>query len=341
MKEGLTFRDVLLVPKYSTITSRKLVDTTSSFSKKIQLKCPIVSANMDTVTEARMAIAMASCGGLGIIHRFLSVEDQCLQVREVKNQNLRVGAAVGATGDYLERCCLLVGEGVDVLVVDVAHGHTSYVLKAVELIKTKWPQVEVVAGNVATALGALDLINAGADGIKVGVGPGSICSTRIVSGAGVPQLTAIMDCAQIAHQHRVPLIADGGIRDSGDITKALAAGASCVMLGSLLAGTEESPGEIRSDKNGLRHKVYRGMASLAATLSFKGGDSRSIIPEGVVSLVPYKGEVIPTIHQLQGGLRSGMSYTGSKTISELWKNAEFIRITNSAWQESKPHILEQ
>lgn len=475
MKEGFTFHDVLLVPQRSSITSRKHVDTTGRFSRLISLKTPAVSANMDTVTEAPMAIAMAQCGGLGIIHRFLTIEEEVAEVAKVKRAEniiidepytvgpedtvasaretmhrhavggllvvdglrkligivterdlqfqaddalrlktimakklitakpgitmerarevlrdnkveklplvdkagtlvglitakdlkmkklhpdaskdakgrLLVGAAVGVVGDYLERAAELLKAGADVLVVDVAHGHADHVIEAVERLKKSWPKAEVVAGNVATYEGARDLARAGADGVKVGVGPGSICSTRIVSGSGVPQLTAVMDCAKVTRELKVPVIADGGIRDSGDITKALAAGASSVMLGSLLAGTEESPGWVVV-RDGSRYKVYRGMASLTATLSRKKKDGRSeeldpievaeVVPEGVESMAPYRGPVAEVVYQLAGGLRSGMSYSGARTLPEFWSKAQFMRITQAAWQESRPHALDK
>lgn len=270
--------------------------------------------------------------------------------KDVKGR-LLVGAAVGVVGDYLERSLELNRAGVDVLVVDVAHGHADHAIDAVRRIKKRLPAMELVAGNVATYEGARDLAEAGADGIKVGVGPGSICSTRIVSGSGVPQLSAIMDCAKISSEKGIPVIADGGIRDSGDIVKALAGGASSVMLGSLLAGTDESPGWTVV-RGGTRYKIYRGMASLTATLSRKtkerGEDEdldpievAELIPEGVESMAPYRGPVTDVLFQLQGGLRSGMSYSGARTLEELWKKSEFIRISPAAWEESKPHALSQ
>jgi IMP dehydrogenase len=476
MREGFTFHDVLLVPKRSDVTSRKHVDTTGRFSKNVAIKCPIVAANMDTVTEARMAIAMAQCGALGVIHRFLTIEEQVAEVAKVKRAEnvviespytvgpddtiegarqsmarhevggllvvdrdrkllgvvtqrdlqfhdddpktalrrvmskdlvtakpgiamedaeallrenkveklplvdgrgilvglitakdikakrhhpdaskdkkgrLMVGSAVGVVGDYMERSQKLLEAGADVLVVDVAHGHADHVIEAVKRIKKKFPNAELVAGNVATYEGARDLAAAGADGVKVGVGPGSICSTRIVSGAGVPQLTAIMDCAKLTRERGVPIIADGGLRDSGDIAKALAAGASSVMVGSLLAGAEESPGWTVV-RNGQRYKVYRGMASLSATISRKkkerGDDDldpievAETVPEGVESMAPYKGPVADAVHQLQGGVRSGMSYSGARNLADFWKKAEFIRISAASWAESRPHHLDK
>ncbi|MBI4347498.1 MAG: IMP dehydrogenase [Elusimicrobia bacterium] len=475
LRETYTFSDVLLVPQRSPIVSRKDVDTTGRFSRRISLHLPIVSANMDTVTEAEMAIAMARFGGLGIIHRFLTIEEECAEVAKVKRAEgivierpytlsptdtvagarelmrrwevggllvvdakkklvgivttrdlkflprgsdgesvtkvmtdkvvtvkpgaslaecerilsaakveklpvvdasgqvqglitakdlmkkrrhpvasldkkgrLLVGAAIGVVGDYLERTAALLESGADVLVLDVAHGHADHVIAAVERIKAKWPKTELVAGNVATWEGARDLASAGADGVKIGVGPGATCSTRIVTGSGVPQLSAVLECARITRERDIPITADGGIRDSGDIVKALAGGASCVMVGSLLAGSDESPGWTVVRK-GMKYKAYRGMASLAATVTrrqkegaaeFEAEQLSEIVPEGVEALVPYRGKAAEVLKQLDGGLRSGMSYSGAPDLRALWRNAEFVRITPAGWAESKPHAVE-
>lgn len=474
-KRGLTFDDVLLVPKHSTIRSRKDVETSTVLVNGINLKIPIVSANMDTVTESPMAIAMAHEGGIGIIHRFMSIEQQLHEVKKVKRSEgfivenpitidpqetidaakkkmiesdigglmvtndkgrligiltsrdillapdlkapvesvmtteddlvvasmnepfdharlmlhkhrieklplvnsefqvvglitaqdiikmqmhpdatkdnkgrLRVGVAVGVRSDDHHRAKACIDAGADVLVVDVAHGHSNNTLNMVRQLKKSHPQVPVIAGNVATYEGVSDLVNAGADAVKVGVGAGSICITRVVTGFGVPQLTAIAECAQAGQALGVPIIADGGIRTSGDIAKAIAAGASTVMAGSLLAGTEESPGApvVRS---GRRYKIIRGMASLTANVDRKGIDNNDdlepeeygeIVPEGVEAVVPYRGLVKDIIHQMVGGLRSGMSYAGAKTIPEYWDKAEFIRITAAGKQESGVHDVD-
>ncbi len=482
LRVGLTFDDVLLVPKFSNVKSRKEADTGAWFSRRIRLAIPVVSANMDTVTESSMAIAMARLGGIGVIHRFLSVEEEVAEVlkvkrsegvviedpitlgpegtvkeawdiirerdiggivvvdedrkvlglltrrditleenldREVKtvmtpkrelitapkgvtleqarkilhenkieklplvNRNgklaglitskdimkrrqfpsatkdakgrLRVAAAVGVKGDHIARSRRLLDAGVDALVVDIAHGHSSYALDTVRGIKKELGDVEVVAGNVATARGALDLIRAGADAVKVGVGSGSICVTRVVTGSGVPQLTAIMDSAAGAADSDVPIIGDGGVRNPGDVTKALAAGASTVMIGSLFAGTEESPGPTIL-RDGVRYKLTRGMASLAATLDRRVRESgpgaqredelieeviEESVPEGVEGLIPYKGRVDEVVKQLVGGLRSGMSYSGAHTLDELRKKAEFMRITAAGYKESLPHDIQK
>jgi IMP dehydrogenase len=268
-----------------------------------------------------------------------------LATKDAKGR-LRVGAAVGIRGDYLERAAALVAEDVDALVLDVAHGHTEDSLRALVRLRERFPDVDLIAGNVATAEGTQDLIERGADAVKVGVGPGSTCTTRIVTGAGVPQLTAIMDCAQVAAGHGVPIIGDGGIRNSGDMTKALAAGASTVMLGNLLAGTEEGPGALII-RNGRQYKTYRGMASLwaaarrhALDAPVEDEDLSQIVEEGIEATVPYRGKAADALDQLVGGLRSGMSYCGARTISELQERAEFIQITAAGIKESLPHDVE-
>lgn len=479
LRVGLTFDDVLLVPKFSDLRSRRDADTRSRFSRRIPLSIPIISANMDTVTESAMAIAMARLGGIGVIHRFLSVEEEVAEVAKVKRSEsvviedpitlgpdrtvkeawevigendiggivivdgkrkvlglvtrrdiglednrarklrdvmtprkalitsrkgvsleearrilhenkveklplldkdgrlaglitskditkrkqfpfatkdpkgrLRVAAAVGVKGDSLVRAEKLLGAGADAIVVDIAHGHSSFAVDMVREIKKELGDVEVVAGNVATSRGASDLIGAGADAVKVGVGAGSICVTRVVTGSGVPQLTAIMDSAKGAGDS-VPIIGDGGIRNPGDVTKALAAGASSVMIGSLFAGTEESPGTTIL-REGLRYKLTRGMASLGATVDRRvresgvtGRDEDSVVeevleetvPEGVEGLIPYKGKVEEVVRELVGGLRSGMSYSGAHNLAELRKRADFIRITPAGYKESLPHDI--
>jgi IMP dehydrogenase len=470
IREGLTFDDVLLVPKRSPIVSRSQTDLRTKLSRKITLNIPIISANMDTVTESGMAIALAREGGIGIIHRFITIEDQVDEILKVKrsesvmieqpytikpdvtmaearkamaeygvsgllveeegklagiitrrditfeknnkrkvselmtkdvitakagttieqakeilhNQRIEklpvvddkkrimglitskdilkmeqyphaskdkkgrllVGAAVGIKGDYLERTEALLEAGADVLVVDIAHGHSENAITTVHMIKKAFPDCELVAGNVATGDGARDLIKAGVDAVKVGVGSGSICITRVVTGSGVPQLTAVIDSVKVAKDYDIPVISDGGIRNSGDITKALAAGASSVMVGSLFGGTDESPGKTLV-KNGKKFKMYRGMASFYASLGRKyreegsqvvdSDDLNDYVPEGVEAMVPYKGSVVEIVRQLAAGLRSGLSYCGAKTIPEMQKNAEFIKMTSAGYIESQPH----
>lgn len=333
-KDALTFRDVLIVPQYSDINSRTDISLDTQFSRRIKLKCPIVSANMDTVTEHRMAVAMAELGGLGVIHRYNSIAEQVQEVAKVKSKGLLVGAAVGAKKDYLERARALVLAGVDVIVIDVAHAHSKAVLQAIDILK-KNISVDLVAGNVATAKGVTDLISAGADGIKIGVGPGCVCSTRIVAGAGIPQLTAILEAAEAA-RGLVPICADGGIKDPGDAAKALAAGAFTVMVGGLLAGTEESSGGVFYEK-GFRYKSYRGMASLAAAQKNDSSLRLDYVPEGVESRVPYVGSAADVVTKLVGGIRSGMSYSGAVDIKEFHIKAKFIKMTSNGWYESLPN----
>ncbi|KUO70776.1 MAG: IMP dehydrogenase [Clostridia bacterium BRH_c25] len=466
LKEGLTFDDVLLVPAKSEILPKN-TDTSTYLTKKIKLNIPLMSAGMDTVTESKLAIAIAREGGIGIIHKNMSVEKQAMEVDKVKrsehgvivdpfhlspdhiiadamelmeryrisgvpitdekgklvgiltNRDLRfetefsrkisevmtkdnlitaavgtnlmqaeqilkkhkieklplvdakgylkglitikdiekaiqypssakdkggrllVGAAVGVTNDMVERVEALMSSKVDVIVIDTAHGHSKGVTEAVQRIKSRFPGLQVVAGNVATAAATKELIEAGADAVKVGIGPGSICTTRVVTGVGVPQITAVYDCAVEAEKHGIPIIADGGVKYSGDVVKAIAAGASVVMLGSLLAGTEESPGEMEIYQ-GRSFKVYRGMGSLGAMACgskdrYFQEDAKKLVPEGVEGRVPYKGSLAETIYQLVGGLRSGMGYCGTGSIEQLRKDTQFMRITAAGLRESHPH----
>ena len=467
IEEGLTFDDVVLIPAKSSVLPR-LVETQTRFTRRIRINIPIVSAAMDTVTDARMAIAIAQEGGIGIIHRAMPPKEQMIEVDKVKksesgmivdpitispdqtirealqlmaryrisgipvtrgtklvgivtnrdlrfetrmnikvgdvmthkklitapegtgleeakailqknriekllvvNKNfelkglitikdiekkikypnackdaggrLRVGAAVGVGEDAMERADLLVKAGVDLIVVDTAHGHSLSVLETVSKIKTAYPDLELVGGNVATAEATRDLIKAGVDGVKVGVGPGSICTTRIVAGAGVPQLTAVSNCAEAAAKSGVPIIADGGIKYSGDISKAIAAGADSVMIGGIFAGTEESPGETVLFQ-GRSYKVYRGMGSIGAMV--KGGRDRyfqehetesKLVPEGIEGRVPYKGSIASVVYQLVGGLKAGMGYCGCRTIKELQTKARFVKLTQAGLRESHVH----
>jgi IMP dehydrogenase len=467
IEEGLTFDDVVLIPAKSSVLPR-LVETQTHLSRRIRINIPIISAAMDTVTDARMAIAMAQEGGVGIIHRAMPPKEQMVEVDKVKKSEsgmiidpitispdqtirealqlmaryrisgipvtrgaklvgivtnrdlrfetrmnlkisevmthknlitapegtsleeakailqknriekllvvnkafelrglitikdiekkikypnackdasgrLRVGAAVGVGEDAMERVDLLSKAGVDLIVVDTAHGHSLSVLETVSKIKKDYPDLELVGGNVATAEAARDLIKAGVDGVKVGVGPGSICTTRIVAGAGVPQLTAIFNCAEAASKSGVPIIADGGIKYSGDISKAIAAGADSVMIGSIFAGTEESPGETVLFQ-GRSYKVYRGMGSLGAMV--KGGRDRyfqehetesKLVPEGIEGRVPYKGSLASVVYQLVGGLKAGMGYCGCRTVKELQKKARFVKLTQAGLRESHVH----
>ena len=467
IKEGITFDDVLLQPAYSNVIGNQ-IDITTYLTKKIKLNIPLMSAGMDTVTEHRMAIAIARQGGIGVIHKNMSIEDQATEVDKVKrsengvitdpfflspehtlrdadelmgrfrisgvpitvngklvgiitNRDLKFeedynkkisecmtkdnlvtapegitleeakkilakarveklpivdkdgnlkglitikdiekqikypnsakddqgrllcGAALGITNDVLLRCEALINAKVDVVVVDSAHGHSENVINGVKMIKEKYPDLQVIAGNVATAAATKELIEAGADCVKVGIGPGSICTTRVVAGIGVPQITAIMDCYEVAKSYGVPIIADGGIKYSGDVTKALAAGGNVCMMGSIFAGCDEAPGEFELFQ-GRKYKVYRGMGSLAAMEKgskdrYFQANAKKLVPEGVEGRVAYKGHVEDTVYQLLGGLRSGMGYCGAKDIPSLQENAEFIKITSAALKESHPHDI--
>ncbi len=363
LAQALTFDDVLLRPAYSGF-SRQDIKLNVNLTKNIRLKAPLVSAPMDTVTESQLAIALARLGGIGFIHRNLTVKDQANEVKKVKKERLLVGAAVGSSPGYEHRVQALVDAGVDVLIVDSAHGHSKKVIETVMYIKSHF-NLDVIAGNIATDEGAKALIEAGADGLRVGMGPGAICSTRIISGMGVPQLTALFETTQVARPHGIPVIADGGIIRSGDIVKALAAGASTVMFGRLLAATEESPGKVVKLKPGqvparfqnvldgsaeYTFKEYRGMGSIAAMKQglkissedeFHGKNYQGdvLVAEGVEGLVPCSGTVKQLADQLLGGVLSGMYYVGTKSVPELWKNAKFMRITQASLTESHPHDL--
>ncbi len=334
-QRGLTFDDVLIVPSKSDVKSRRDPQLTSRLTKKLQIETPIISANMDTITESEMAVAMNHLGAVGILHRFVSVEDQVRFVETVKQSGARIlAASIGVNGDYKERAQALVRAGVTVMTIDIAHGHSSQMMDVMKWLKDSHPEVEIIAGNLAMPDAARDLIEAGADAIKVGIGPGSMCTTRIITGAGVPQLTAIALCAEVADSYGVPVIADGGIKTSGDIVKAFAAGASTVMLGSMLSGTIETPGEIQ---NGRKH--YRGMASKSAQVSWRGGVPEGMAPEGESTFVNVKGHVKHVISELTGGIRSGMSYINATSISEIREKARFIEISPAGIHESLAHGL--
>ena len=351
---GLTFDDVLLVPRRSDIRSRQDVSVATRLTKRISLDTPIVAANMDTVCETEMAIEIARLGGAGIIHRFMTTEAQAAMVAAVKTapaesgKTLVVGAAIGTDRDALDRTHALVDAGVDALVLDIAHGHSGHAIQLLSKLKTEFPETDVIAGNVATRAGAEDLAAAGADAVKVGVGPGGVCTTRLVAGVGVPQLTAIDNCTSTPLLDGdgvvVPIIADGGIKTSGDIAKALGAGASSVMIGSMFAGTKESPGEVQHSAQGLVKRV-RGMASFEALHARAAREGETVdreyfeqrAPEGVEGTVPYRGEVAKVVGRLVAGVRSGMSYSDATSIEEFWEKAEFIQVTANGVRENHPH----
>lgn len=333
-KQAVSFDDVLLVPRKSNIETRAEVDLTSTIGS-LDFKIPIVSAPMDTVTESAMSAAMHTAGGLGVVHRYNSIENQCKTVSQSMSKN--VGAAIGVSGDFEERACALFDAGANVICVDVAHGHHAMMKSALLRLRAVFgSSINIIAGNVATLEAFNDLSDWGADAIRVGIGGGSICSTRIMTGHGVPTLQSVLDCA--TSDRPATLIADGGIKNSGDIVKCLAAGADMVMLGSMLAGTKESPGESLQDTSGNKFKVYRGMASREAQVAWRG-EARSL--EGVSTTVPYKGKVENILRDLTQNIRSGLSYSGCRTISEFQAYARFIKQTSAGQLESHTHILKR
>jgi IMP dehydrogenase len=346
IKEALTFDDILLLPRYSNILpSETLIE--SNLSKKIKLKVPFLSSAMDTVTESKMAIAMAKSGGIGIIHRNLSIKKQSEEVCKVKKLNLLVGAAMGTSKDDLKRAKTLIDSGIDLLVIDTAHGHSKKVLDTLSKIKKISSKISLCVGNIATAEAARKLYNSGADILKVGIGPGSICTTRMIAGIGVPQITALRDVKKAIQGKNVKIISDGGIKFSGDIVKAIASGADAIMMGSIFAGTDESPGKKFKIRNKY-FKVYRGMGSIGAMSAGSSNryfqknhkDKSKFVPEGVEARVEFKGEVEKIIYQLQGGLKSSMGYIGAKNLKEIKKNAKFIKITKAGFYESMVHSVE-
>jgi IMP dehydrogenase len=346
IKEALTFDDVLMLPRYSNILPAN-TNINLNLAKNINLKVPFLSSAMDTVTESSMAIAMANAGGIGVIHRNLKIKKQADEVKKVKRKKLLVGAATGTSFEDIERARLLIDNGVDLIVIDTAHGHSAKVLKVLSKIKKLSSRIPICVGNIATSEAAKKLYNSGADIIKVGIGPGSICTTRMVAGIGVPQISAIMDVKKALNKKKVKIISDGGIKFSGDIAKALAAGADAIMMGSIFAGTDESPGKKFKFK-GKFYKQYRGMGSIGAMSSGSANryfqknykDKSKFVPEGVEGRVEYKGSLSKIIYQLQGGLRSSMGYIGAKNLGEIKKKAKFIKITKAGFYESMVHSVE-
>ena len=362
-KKGLTFDDVLLIPAESHVLPNE-VDLSTQLADNLKLHIPLISAGMDTVTEGPMAIAMALQGGLGVVHKNMSIQAQAGEVANVKSvvvpasatkaavddQNrLLCAAAVGVTSDTFERAEALLKAGADAIVIDTAHGHSAGVLRKIKEIRDHFPDVTLIAGNVATGEATAALFDSGFDVVKVGIGPGSICTTRVVAGVGVPQITAIYDAATVAREYGKPIIADGGIKYSGDVVKALAAGGNAVMLGSMLSGTTEAPGEVFEDQ-GKKYKAYRGMGSVGAMAQahgssdryFQGGvnEANKLVPEGIEARVEYKGDVSDIVFQIDGGLRSGMGYVGAPDIPTLINNAQFVQITNAGLRESHPHDVQ-
>tara|TARA_B100000902_G_scaffold398506_1_gene465517 strand:- start:737 stop:1813 length:1077 start_codon:yes stop_codon:yes gene_type:complete len=347
IKEALTFDDVTLAPKYSEVLPSE-VDTSITLTKNLKLKIPLLSSAMDTITESRMAIAIAKAGGIGVIHRNLNIRSQILEIKKVKKQGLLVGAAVGAGPKEFDRAEALLKENINMIVVDTAHGHTKKVSEIIRFIKKKKSQITAIcAGNIATAEAAKFLIKLGVDIIKVGIGPGSICTTRLVAGIGVPQLSAILTVRNGIKNKNIKIISDGGIKYSGDLAKAFAAGADAVMIGSLFAGTEETPGKLIKRKGKL-FKSFRGMGSVGAMnkgsadryFQFKQKDMSKYVPEGVEGFAKYKGRVGIIIYKLIGGLRSSMGYLGSKQIKYLRDKPKFIKITKAGFYESMVHNVD-
>ena len=346
IKEALTFDDVLLLPRFSSVVPSQ-TNLNINLSHTIQLKLPFLSSAMDTVTESKMAIAMAKNGGLGVIHRNFKIQKQCNEVKKVKENNFKVGAAIGTSQNEILRAKKLIDNGVDLLVIDTAHGHSKNVLFTLNKVKKFSKKIPICVGNIATGEAAKTLYNYGADILKVGIGPGSICTTRIVAGIGVPQITAIINVKTTMKNKNIKIISDGGIKFSGDIIKAIAAGADAIMMGSIFAGTEESPGKKFKVKNKL-YKLYRGMGSIGAMSSGSSEryfqknykDKSKFVPEGVESRVLYKGNVDKIIYQLQGGLRSSMGYIGAQNIRDIIKKSKFIKITKAGFYESMVHSVE-
>jgi len=347
IKEALTFDDVTLAPRYSEVLPSE-VDTSIKLTEYLSLKIPLLSSAMDTVTESKMAIAIAKAGGIGVIHRNLDIKEQIKEIQKVKKNKLLVGAAVGAGPNELKRAEAILKEGVDLIVVDTAHGHTKKVSEIIKYIKKlKNKKIALCAGNIATAEAAKFLIKLGVDIIKVGIGPGSICTTRLVAGIGVPQLSAILSVRKGVKNKKVKIIADGGIKYSGDLAKAFAAGADAVMIGSLFAGTDETPGKLIK-KNGKYFKSFRGMGSVGAMnkgsadryFQSKQKDSSKYVPEGVEGFVKYKGDVGTIIYKLIGGLKSSMGYLGSKQIKYLRDKPQFVKITKAGFYESMVHNVD-
>ena len=346
IKEALTFDDVLLTPKYSDVLPSQ-TNLFTELSKKIKLKLPFLSSAMDTVTESKMAIAIAKEGGLGVIHRNLNIKKQSIEVLKVKNKKLLVGAAVGTNNNEIDRVKSLIDNDVDLIVIDTAHGHSKKVLKILSKIKKIISKKTLCVGNIASGEAAKRLYDVGADIVKVGIGPGSICTTRMVAGIGVPQISAIIDVKKKLKQKKIKIISDGGIKFSGDLIKALAAGADAIMMGSIFAGTEESPGKKFRLGNKI-FKKYRGMGSIGAMsagsadryFQIKEQNPSKYVPEGVEGRVKYKGLVKDIVYKLQGGLRSSMGYIGAKNIKEIRTNSKFVKITKAGFYESMVHSVE-
>jgi len=336
--KGFSFDDVLIVPKYNKVLSRREVNFKTRVTRNYEINIPLIAANMDTICELEMAISLGKLGGLGVIHRFMSIEEQARQISEIKKHGLITAAAIGVK-DVEERVKALVNAGVNILVIDIAHGHSKYAGKTLDYIKTTYPHVDVMAGNIATKDAAEYFLSKGADAVKVGIGPGSLCTTRLMTGAGVPQITAIMDVYE-ATKGEIPICADGGIKMPADVVKAIGAGANTVMSGFIFAGTQETPGEI-VEEYGEKFKLYRGSASYDVALKkaeLDGEKDKKIINvEGEKTLIPYKGSISPIVEEYLGALASGMTYLGAREMKNIIGKADFIEMTNSGMKESQAH----
>lgn len=342
--KGFSFDDVLIVPKYNKVLSRKDVELKTRVTRNYSIGIPFVAANMDTICEAKMAIAIGKLGGLGVLHRFMTIEEQAKQVKEIREQGLIAAAAIGVK-DAKERTEALVNAGVNIIVIDIAHGHSKYAGKTLDFLKENYPNIDVMAGNIATKDAAEYFLSKGADAVKVGIGPGSMCTTRVMTGAGIPQLTAIMDVYE-ATKGEIPICADGGIKKPADVVKALGAGADTIMSGYLFAGTHETPGSIIM-REGKEYKMYRGSASYDVTVKKAELDGNENPGSGVISVegektfVPYRGKIEPVIKKYLGALASGMTYIGAKNMKSLVGKADFMEITNSGIEESKAAPAEE
>jgi len=341
IERGFSFDDVLIAPKYNKILSRREVNFKTKVTRNYEIDIPLVAANMDTICEAEMAISLGKLGGLGVIHRFMPIEEQARQVAEVKKEGLICAAAIGVK-DVKERTEALVKAGVNIIVIDIAHGHSKYAGKTLDYLKETYPNIDVMAGNIATKDAAEYFLSKGADAVKIGIGPGSLCTTRIMTGAGVPQVTAIMDVYE-ATKGEIPICADGGIKMPADVVKAIGAGANTVMSGFIFAGTQETPGEI-VEQQGKKFKLYRGSASYDVALKkaeLDGEKDKKIINvEGEKTLIPYKGPIAPIIEEYLGALASGMTYFGAKEMKNIIGKADFIEMTNSGMRESEAHGIQ-
>lgn len=339
--KGYSYGDVLIIPKYNKVISRRDVEFKTKVTRNYEIDMPLIAANMDSICDSKMAIALGKLGGLGVIHRFMTIEEQAQEVEKVKQENLIAAAAIGVK-DAKERTQSLVNSGVNILVIDLAHGHSKYAGKTLDYLKEHYPKIDIMAGNIATKDGAEYFLSKGADAIKIGIGPGALCTTRLMTGAGVPQITAIMDVYE-ATKGEIPICADAGIKNPGDVVKALGAGANTVMCGFIFAGTEETPGKI-IEKNGRKFKQYIGSASYEVSmknLELNNEKNDVISVEGEKIIVPFKGPIQPIVKKFLGSLASGMTYIGAKKMINIIGKADFIEMTSAGQEESRAHGIKE